>query len=219
MSAKFEVRIADAKRWAVRLTLGAGALAAMGSAPAFAGDIDGAPLDESSALTGAPLLAALGPAEAVAEEAPPLVQSPGVYRLSSKLQCVPYAREASGVEIYGDASTWWKQARGKFERESEPQSGSVMVMRGYRNANRGHVAVVRAVLSDRSIIVDHANWLNDGEVTINVPMVDVSQKGDWSEVRVWNIPTATWGVRVYKVQGFIVPKTEGDSLPPLQAAH
>jgi hypothetical protein len=28
------------------------------------------------------------------------------------LQCVPYARERSGIALYGDASTWWERARG-----------------------------------------------------------------------------------------------------------
>jgi hypothetical protein len=61
-------------------------------------------------------------------------------------------------------------------------------------------------LSDRSILVDHANWLNSGEITVNVPVVDVSPNNDWSMVRVWHIPTQTWGVRIYRVQGFILPK-------------
>jgi surface antigen len=109
------------------------------------------------------------------------------------------------VNLRGNASTWWRQARGLYARTQSPDQGNVMVMRGYRNPGRGHVAVVRQVLSERSIIVDHANWLNSGEVTLNVPIVDVSSKNDWSQVRVWHIPTQTWGVRVYNVQGFIAP--------------
>ncbi|MFN3286808.1 MAG: CHAP domain-containing protein, partial [bacterium] len=30
-------------------------------------------------------------------------------------QCVPFARMISGVQIFGDAWTWWKQAAGKYE--------------------------------------------------------------------------------------------------------
>jgi surface antigen len=193
--------------YAVRLSAAALGMSAFLVQPVLAGDIDGAPLEQAHTLTGAPLLAALAPAEAVADEAKPL-DEPSVRRLSARLQCVPYAREASGVEIFGNASTWWKQAAGRFERAQDPASGSVIVMRGYQNANRGHVAVVRHVLSDRSIIVDHANWLNSGEVTLNVPMVDVSPQGDWSQVRVWHIPTQTWGRRVYNVQGFILPQVQ-----------
>ena len=30
------------------------------------------------------------------------------------LQCVPYAREHSGIKLFGDAYTWWDQAEGKY---------------------------------------------------------------------------------------------------------
>lgn len=197
-------------RTIVRLTAVLGATAALASSPAFAGDIDGVPVEDSASLQGAPLMAALAPAQAVVDEVEPL-EAPAVHRLSARLQCVPYAREESGVTLRGNASTWWQQARGMYVRAKKPDSGSVMVMRGYRNPGRGHVAVVREVLSDRSIIVDHANWLNSGEVTLNVPIVDVSPRNDWTQVRVWHIPTQSWGVRVYNVQGFIIPKAAGPS--------
>jgi surface antigen len=195
-------------RTIVRLTAVVGATAALASSPALAGEIDGVPVEETATLQGAPLMAALAPAAAVVDEAEPL-EAPAVHRLSARLQCVPYAREESGVALRGNASTWWNQARGMYVRTKKPDSGNVMVMRGYRNPGRGHVAVVREVLSDRSIIVDHANWLNSGEVTLNVPIVDVSPRNDWSQVRVWHIPTQSWGVRVYNVQGFIVPNAAG----------
>lgn len=194
----------------VRLTATFGAAAVLMTAPARAGDIDGAPVDETATLTGAPLLAALAPAEAVTDQVETL-DAPQVRRLSARFQCVPYAREQSGVEIRGDAVTWWRQAAGRYERVQAPQAGAVIVMRGYHNANRGHVAVVRHVLSERSIIIDHANWLASGEVTLNVPVVDVSPKNDWSQVRVWHIPTHTWGQRVYNVQGFILPGAQAPS--------
>jgi hypothetical protein len=54
------------------------------------------------------------------------------------------------------------------------------------------------------IIVDHANWLNRGEITRDVPVMDVSEVGDWSEVRVWNVTGRHWGGRTYNVQGFIL---------------
>lgn len=41
------------------------------------------------------------------------------------LQCVPYAREVSGIQIYGDAHTWWDQAEGKFKRGKRPKVGAV----------------------------------------------------------------------------------------------
>ena len=123
------------------------------------------------------------------------------------LQCVPYARDASGIQIYGNANTWWSQAEGRYPRSSSPAPGSVFVMRGYRTTARGHVAVVTQVVSPRIIRVDQANWLNQGEVTVNVPVMDVSPNNDWSEVRVWYIPTQAWGARVYQAEGFIHPFT------------
>jgi hypothetical protein len=120
------------------------------------------------------------------------------------LQCVPFARRESGVELYGNANTWWDQARGRYETAQTPEEGAVLVLHGYASANRGHVAVVREIVSPRLIIVDHANWLNGGEITRDVPVMDVSEAGDWSEVRVWHVPGRHWGGRTYNVQGFIL---------------
>ena len=80
-----------------------------------------------------------------------------------------------------------------------------MVMKSYNNAQRGHVAVVRRVVNDREIVVDHANWLNGGEISLDNPVMDVSEDNDWSEVRVWYAPTASMGSAHWPVQGFIYP--------------
>jgi hypothetical protein len=120
-------------------------------------------------------------------------------------QCVPFARQESGIDIYGDANTWWMQAAGRYPRSSSPATGSVLVMRGYNDSSRGHVAVVRRVVSSRIILVDHANWMNHGEITVNVPVLDVSDANDWSQVRVWWIPLSQWGARIYSTEGFIHP--------------
>jgi hypothetical protein len=122
----------------------------------------------------------------------------------ARLQCVPFARRESGVEIYGNANTWWGQAQQRYETTQTPQEGGVLVLEGYATTNRGHVAVVKEVVSPRLIIVDHANWLNRGEITRDVPVMDVSEAGDWSEVRVWYVPGRHWGGRTYNVQGFIL---------------
>jgi len=47
-------------------------------------------------------------------EPPPYEPSapPRVADAAANLQCVPYARSISGVEIYGDANTWWAKPRG-----------------------------------------------------------------------------------------------------------
>jgi surface antigen len=121
------------------------------------------------------------------------------------LQCVPYARLHSAIKIFGDAYTWWDKAAGKYPRGTLPQPGAVMVLNNYAGATRGHVAVVRRVTGAREIRVDHANWLDDGSIYVNNPVEDVSSGNDWSVVRVYNLKTGGWGVRLYPVQGFIGP--------------
>ena len=119
------------------------------------------------------------------------------------LQCVPYAREHSGIKIYGDAYTWWDKAAGKYQRGRLPEPGAVMVLNNYAGAGRGHVAVVRRVVGAREIRIDHANWLDDGSIYVNNPVEDVSSGNDWSMVRVYNLKTGGWGAKLYPVQGFI----------------
>jgi surface antigen len=135
---------------------------------------------------------------------------------NAPLQCVPYAREHSQIKIMGDASTWWTQASGRYERGPNPAVGTVMVLFNYAGPQHGHVAVVRSVTSAREIRVDHANWLDDGAIYVNDPVADVSAANDWSRVRVWNIKTGGWGMRIYPVQGFIGPGSgnSGGALNP-----
>jgi CHAP domain len=132
---------------------------------------------------------------------------PKIMDPAAPLQCVPFARDASGVNIRGDAKHWWKLAAGKYSRSRRPKEGAVFVMRGYRSARRGHVAVVRQILDRRTIVVDHANWGNDGRVYLSAPVRDESVKNDWSKVRVWYTPNERWGQRVYRAKGFIYPTT------------
>jgi len=129
------------------------------------------------------------------------------------LQCVPYAREHSGVDIHGDAYTWWDKAAGIYARGDTPLEGSVMVMVGYAGRHRAHVAIVRRIVSARKILIDHANWLDDGAVYVNDPVEDVSADNDWSQVKVWNIRTGSWGTKTYSVRGFIGPgKADGNAV-------
>jgi surface antigen len=136
----------------------------------------------------------------------------GPARINDSLECVPYARAHSSVNIRGDAYTWWEKAAGLYERSSAPSEGSVMVMTGYAGRHRGHVAVVRRMVTPREIRIDHANWLNDGAVYVNDPVLDVSPDNNWSQVKVWNIQSGSWGTKVYLVRGFIGPGP-ADSTP------
>ncbi len=161
---------------------------------------------ENSARTVSAPPSAFAPLAAEAFEPNPELQ-----RRGPRLQCVPFVRNVTGVTIFGNANTWWQQARGRYARAREPQDGAVMVMRGYAGANRGHVAVVRETISDRMVLIDHANWLNGGEITRNVPVRDVSPRGDWSQVQVWHVPGGHWGGRTYNVQGFILRDAPEDA--------
>jgi hypothetical protein len=126
-------------------------------------------------------------------------------------QCVPYARARSGIALHGDANTWWAQAEGRYARGGAPLLGSVIVLTGYASDGRSHLGVVSALISDREIRIDHANWLNDGNIYVDDPVVDVSTNNDWSSVRVWNAKTRAWGTHVYLVEGFIGPGPDTDS--------
>lgn len=127
------------------------------------------------------------------------------------LLCVPYARQMSRIEINGDASTWWEQAAGRYDRGRTPRMGAVLVFRAARKSS-GHLAVVTQVLNDRLIVVNHANWLNDGRIHERTPVRDVSERGDWSAVQVWYTPGQVWGGGTYATHGFILGDRQLDAL-------
>ena len=119
-------------------------------------------------------------------------------------QCVTFARMFSGIQIFGDAWTWWESATGKYAKGSTPETGAVLVFRPNGKMTRGHVAVISQVLTDRVVQITHANWGGSrGRVEENVTLVDVSPNGDWSQVRVWHAPSGTLGVTTYPTYGFI----------------
>jgi hypothetical protein len=131
--------------------------------------------------------------------------NPHVVSDGRHLQCVPFVREATGIDIRGNANRWWDLAKGHYERSRQPEEGAILVMRGWRTDRHGHVAVVKEILDDRTIVIDHANWLNDGKIYVNAPVRDESPKNDWSKVRVWYTPGEQWGHRIYAAKGFIYP--------------
>jgi surface antigen len=119
-------------------------------------------------------------------------------------QCVTFARMFSGIQIFGDAWTWWESATGKYAKGSTPETGAVLVFRPNGRMTRGHVAVISAILSDQVVQITHANWGGSrGRVEENVTLVDVSPKGDWSLVKVWHAPSGSLGVTTYPTYGFI----------------
>jgi surface antigen len=123
-----------------------------------------------------------------------------------RLQCVPYARKLSNIQIRGDAWTWWRQAEGRYARSGAPKAGSVLVLQRKKNGGGlGHVAYVEEVIDSRTITVSHANWLNEGRLHNHTPVRDVSEANDWSEVRFWHTPGRHFGGNVYHPYGFVLP--------------
>lgn len=128
------------------------------------------------------------------------------------LQCVPFARQLTGIPIHGDAWTWWAQSEGRYRHSRAPESGAIIVLAGYAGPHRAHLAVVRSVISSREIRVDHANWLDRGNIHLDDPMIDVSPDNDWSQVRVFNLASGAWGGHSYPVRGFIGPGQDADAM-------
>src|ERR1041385_4176661 len=122
-------------------------------------------------------------------------------------QCVPFARLVSGIQIFGDAYTWWRQAIGKYDTGFTPKSGAVLCFKPTERMRLGHVAVVSEVLTDRIIQITHANWSpiegSRGKIEKDVTLVDVSPQGDWSEVKVWYDPSRDLGGSTCQTYGFI----------------
>jgi hypothetical protein len=129
--------------------------------------------------------------------------TPSVEMPLRRLFCVEYARMRSGLAVFGDAKHWWARAKNLYARLPHPVEEAVMVFSGSKRLKRGHVAVVTEIVSPRQIIVDQANWQNKGEIDHATPVLDVSKANDWSQVRVWDIPSGTFGSRVYRISGFI----------------
>ncbi|WP_158915684.1 CHAP domain-containing protein [Caulobacter sp. S45] len=133
--------------------------------------------------------------------------APAAHAQSSSLQCAQFARLFSGIQIFGDAASWWRQAMGKYARGFTPETGSVLVFRASGVMAKGHVAVVSHVLTDRIIQVTHANWSmingHRGQIEKDVTVVDVSPTGDWSQVKVWYDPNHNLGTTIYPTYGFV----------------
>ncbi len=122
-------------------------------------------------------------------------------------QCVPFARLASGIQIFGDAWTWWRQASGRYETGVQPKAGAVLCFKPFGKMRLGHVAVVNQVLTERVIQISHANWSRiggtRGQIEREVTVIDVSPQGDWSSVKVWYDPVRDLGGSTYPTYGFI----------------
>lgn len=121
------------------------------------------------------------------------------------MSCVPYARSVTGMNVSGNAWQWWHNAAGLYSRGQMPEAGSVLAFRSNTRMPMGHVAVVSRVESSRVVMIDHANWPvggRRGAVSAGVSVVDVSDRNDWSAVRVSLGQGSDFG-SVYPTHGFI----------------
>jgi hypothetical protein len=128
------------------------------------------------------------------------------YRQIEREECVPYARRVSGIQLRGDAYTWWDKAAGIYMRGAQPMPGAILVLSKTNRLRHGHLAVVTNLITPREITVTHTNWGNDWmsrRVTYeSLRVQDVSMANDWSSVRFWNNEENVFGFP-YQVSGFI----------------
>jgi hypothetical protein len=163
------------------------------------------------AKTVVPPQVALGPGAPLQPATPD-----GVHPYQGELiQCVPYVREVSGIDITGDAWSWWGAAQGRYERGHQPRFMSVLVLSRTQRLKLGHVAVVMDMLGPREIRVTHANFGSDPIsrriIYDSMPAIDVSPANDWSVVRFWNYQLKAWGI-TYDAYGFIYPEPAGTTI-------
>ena len=146
---------------------------------------------------------------AACASSPSLPPGSPVQYVSSPVQCVPYARQVSGVQLYGDAYTWWNSARAhNYQCSQVPRVGAVLVLARTSQMSEGHVATVSGITNSRHITVNHSNWGdNRGRrkvIYYAMPVEDVSAKNDWTRVKFWNYEKNVYGFP-YAAKGFIYP--------------
>jgi surface antigen len=138
------------------------------------------------------------------------------------LSCVPFVRMATGMDISGDARHWWANAAGTYARGQVPERGAVLAFMGSGGMSRGHVGVVSRVVNARTILLDHSNWggpgIRRGQVIRGAVVVDVSDRNDWTSVRVQVGHSADSFGRTYPTHGFIYNRPAGARMMTVQAA-
>jgi surface antigen len=149
-------------------------------------------------LVAAALLAGCGASSRTGMAGGPGMRVPGI-------NCAPFARELSGIALYGEAESWWTGAEGRYTRSERPILGSVLVFKRTGRLRSGHVSVVTRLVGPRQVLVTQANWV-PASVDEDQMVVDVSAGNDWSEVRVWYPPAGQLGTNVYPAHGFIHPR-------------
>ncbi len=139
------------------------------------------------------------------------------------ISCVPYARQATGMNISGNGWQWWGNAAGSYARGHQPEPGSVLAFRSNGHMRYGHVAVVSQVVAPRHVLIDHANWggpgIRRGSVMHDVHVIDVSDNNDWTDVRVQIGRDGSSFGRTYPTYGFIYNRPDNGSMMAEGGAH
>jgi hypothetical protein len=145
-------------------------------------------------------------------------QNASGYRQLDREECVPYARNVSGIQLRGNANTWWDKASGVYQRGALPAPGALLVLTPTSKLPSGHLAVVKDLVGPREINVTHTNWGNDWMsrriVYESMRVQDASPMNDWTSVRFWNREANVFGFP-YPVQGFIYPVREQNRPQPV----
>ncbi|HZT19948.1 MAG TPA: CHAP domain-containing protein [Dongiaceae bacterium] len=153
----------------------------------------------------------VAPTTAALPAVPPSAEGIHPYQ-GDLIQCVPYARQVTGIDISGDAWTWWEAADGRYQRGHQPRFMAVLVLSRTQRLRLGHVAVVVDVQGPRLIRVTHANFGSDPVsrriIYDSMPVTDVSPDNDWTLVQFWNYQAQAWGI-LYPAYGFVYPQREG----------
>jgi len=148
-------------------------------------------------------------------------QNASGYRTLDRESCVPYARRVSGINLRGDAWTWWEGAAGKYQRGNVPEPGAMLVLAKTNRLRSGHLAVVTDVVNPRTINVTHANWGDDMVsrriVYESMRAQDVSPQNNWASVRFWNREHDVFG-SAYLAHGFIYNRPENMPMQPMMPA-
>ena len=125
------------------------------------------------------------------------------------LNCVEYVRRVSGMDVSGDGWQWWENSNGRYEHGHAPKEGAVLVFDRTPTMEHGHVALVTKQLDARLITITHANWSHyhslKGHVSSGVMVQDVSDHNDWTEVKVWDEASQSFG-RSNRILGFVYNK-------------
>jgi surface antigen len=133
----------------------------------------------------------------------------------ARLQCVPYARRVSGIELTGNADRWWREADGRYARGHAPELDAVLSFKRSGRMPLGHVAVVTKTVNPRQVLVTQANWPSfgwrGGDISKAASVIDVSPDNDWTEVRVQVGHSAVYGA-VYRTDGFIYGHAPSETL-------